>query len=194
MRARHASQNFQLTLARCGGRISREVRADADAPGEFVFTLLRNRDNKVRARWLRFSGVALLAVLGSACASLNPPTPEQKAEKIDGMLAAAGFKELPADTPAKQQSLNALPPLKVTYYDNKEGERQYWMADPYACKCLYLGDDAAYGRYWNFKLQQQIAHEQEQAARENLEMQQDMQMDMGMAPWGFSPGVGFGIW
>ena len=132
-------------------------------------------------------------MLCSACASLNPETPAQKAEKIDGMLAAAGFKEMPADTPAKTQSLNALTPLKVKYYDNKQGQRQYWMADPYACKCIYLGDDAAYGRYWNFKLQQQIAHDNEEAARENMEVQQDMEMDM-MGPWGFSPGIGFGVW
>ena len=108
------------------------------------------------------------------------------------MLAAAGFKELPADTAAKEQSLNALPPLKVKYYNNKDGQRQYWMTDPYACKCLYLGDDAAYGRYWNFKLQEQIAHEQEQAARENIEVEQDMEMDMG--PWGSGPGIGIGVW
>jgi len=136
----------------------------------------------------------MLALLCSACASLNPPTPAEKAEKIDGMLAAAGFKAVPADTPAKQQSLSTLPPLKVKYYDDKEGKRQYWMADPYACKCIYTGDDAAYGRYWNFKLQQQEAHDQEQAARENMEVQQDMEMDMGGSPWGYGPGIGIGVW
>ena len=188
--------NFGLTSEQPGGRIwnsdsGAKIRARFRGA---VFCLQRNSDRKLTIWRFALAGIAVLAVFCSACTSLNPePTAQQKAEKIDPMLAAAGFRELYADTPAKAQSLDALPPLTVKYYTNKKGQRQYWFADPYNCKCLYLGDDGAYGRYENLKLQQQIAHEQEQAAQENLEAAQDMEMD-GMGPWGFTPGVGFGIW
>jgi hypothetical protein len=138
--------------------------------------------------------VALAGGVFLGCAALNPPpTPQQRAERIEPMLAAAGFKMLVADTPAKIASLDALPAATVRYYTNKKGQRQYWFADPFVCKCLYLGDDAAYGRYENLKLQKQIADEQQQAARENLEAAQDMELD-GLGPWGFTPGIGFGVW
>gem|GEM_PF-367814 len=186
---RHAAQasaaglKFSLTPAGVGGRIS--------------IAMSQSDPNQPSRNWRAVCAV-MVALAGGVflgCAALNPPppTPQQRAERIEPMLAAAGFKMLVADTPAKVASLDALPAATVRYYTNKKGQRQYWFADPFVCKCLYLGDDAAYGRYENLKLQKQIADEQQQAAQENLEAAQDMELD-GLGPWGFTPGIGFGVW
>jgi len=110
------------------------------------------------------------------------------------MLSAAGFRIIPVDTPAKTQILKSLPPLKVNYYLGKGGVPRYWLADPYECRCLYLGDQAAYQHYENLRLQNRIIRQQQETAEENLEASQNMQMDM-MSPFGagFGPGIGFGF-
>jgi hypothetical protein len=112
-------------------------------------------------------------------------TPQQQAQEIEPMLEAAGFSELPAATPGHATKLGTLPPLKLNYYD-KNGVKHYWVADPEFCKCLFHGDEAAYQRYENIKLENQIAERDRRA----VEMQQQQQM---MGPPGFgSPGMGFG--
>jgi len=62
--------------------------------------------------------------------------------KFDGeQLAAAGFTTRPAD-PAAPKS----PPLKVVA-ENQDGHLVYHYADPYGCRCEYVGDEQAYTRY-----------------------------------------------
>lgn len=100
------------------------------------------------------------------------------------MLEAAGFSELPATTSDQATRLGTLPTLALNSYE-KNGTRHYWMADPEFCKCLFHGDDAAYQRYENIKLQNQIAERDRHA----VEMQQQQQM---MGPPGLGPGMGFG--
>jgi hypothetical protein len=64
--------------------------------------------------------------------------------------------------------------------------KHYWVADPELCKCLFHGDEAAYQRYENIKLENQIAERDRHA----VEMQRQQQM---MGPPGFGPpGMGFG--
>ncbi|MGA8644552.1 MAG: hypothetical protein WB650_21810, partial [Candidatus Binatus sp.] len=82
---------------------------------------------------------ALIAAISAAlagCGSIQPPppTPEQQAEQLEPMLAAAGFRMLPADTPERQQQLESLLPLQVLYYVGKTGTLHYYMADPSYCK------------------------------------------------------------
>ncbi len=135
----------------------------------------------------------LLIMLLQACSLLNPqPTPEQRAEYLEPMLSAAGFRVISAQDPSKLQTLNSLPALRVNYYFDKNGEPHYWFADPYVCKCLYLGDQTAYQHYENLRLQARIARQQEEAAEENMEASQNMQMEM-MSPFGFGFGPGLGI-
>ena len=59
------------------------------------------------------------------------------------------------------------------------GKFVYLYADPLVCNCLYVGDQAAYGRYQNEVLQRQIANEQMLAA----ETYEDASWDWG--PWGW---------
>ena len=51
------------------------------------------------------------------------------------------------------------------------------MADPEVCKCIFHGDEAAYQRYENIKLENQVAERDRHA----VEMQQQQQM-MGPPP------------
>ncbi len=92
------------------------------------------------------------------------------------MLAATGFHMIAADSPKQQSIFATLPPLSMHYYVSKDGKARYWFADPYECNCLYDGDDKAYQRYQNLRLQQKLVKEEEQTA----ELNQDAAMQMNM--------------
>ncbi|MBI4228605.1 MAG: hypothetical protein HY693_02660 [Deltaproteobacteria bacterium] len=101
------------------------------------------------------------------------------------MLAAAGFKTLPADTPEKEEMLNSLQPLKLQYRV-KDGNLLYVYADPYNCKCVYTGDQAAYDRYARLAQEAAVAEEEQQAALMNEEAAMEMNSwDWLGGPWGW---------
>jgi len=103
-------------------------------------------------------------------------------------LEAAGFSQLPATTADQDARLKTLPALKLGYYDDQNGAKHYWLADPDFCKCLFHGDEASYQRFENIKLENQVAERDRHA----VEMQQQQQQMM-MGPPGFGPpGIGFG--
>ncbi|HZP44129.1 MAG TPA: hypothetical protein VFB15_00630 [Candidatus Binataceae bacterium] len=120
---------------------------------------------------LQLSLLAALILL-AGCAE----TPQEKADRLEPMLAAAGFRMVPVDTPRKQAIFSSLTPLKLTYHFNKEGQPVYWFADPYDCNCLYLGDSKAYQQFQQMKFQAHLADEERQAA----ELNQDAAMQMGV--------------
>ena len=136
----------------------------------------------------RFLIAAILAAACTGC-SLLQPSPQQRAEELDPMLSAAGFKMIPANTPQKMATLDKLPPLKVKFYTGKDGNLRYWLADPYDCHCLYLGDESAYQRYEQLRLQNRMIKEQQEAAEANLQASENMMMP----PMGFGPAFGFGF-
>ncbi len=89
-------------------------------------------------------GVTLL-ILGTltvaACQS-----PQQKIGQKEDMLAAAGFKFVPVNTPARQAAFKQLPPNKFAR-ETRDGRTFYVYPDPTVCGCLYVGDQKAYGTY-----------------------------------------------
>ena len=109
-------------------------------------------------------------------------TQEQKAQEVVPMLQSAGFEPVSATTPSQVDQLKSLPPLKLGYYIGKEGDAKYWMADPDYCKCIMHGDEAAYQRYENLKLENQMAERDRRAIAK-----QQQQMQMG------PPGMGMGF-
>jgi uncharacterized membrane protein YgcG len=150
--------------------------------------MVRNLDLRRAPKTRQRMALALSLVMIAGCAtsssSLNPfgdsKTPQEQAADIDPMLQAAGFSALPATTPEQEARLQALPPLKLSYYDDTKGVRHYWLADPDVCKCIFHGDEASYQRYEN-----QVADRDRHA----VEMQQQQQMmGNGFGP----PGMGFG--
>lgn len=125
--------------------------------------------------WL-YTVILLFALLLPACSAFQQETPAQRAQRIDPVLAAAGFHMITADS-SKQQSIFAtLPPLKMHYYVAKDGKARYWFADPYECDCVYVGSVNAYQRYQNLRIQQKLVKEEEQTA----ELNQDAAMQMNM--------------
>lgn len=66
------------------------------------------------------------------------------------ILAQAGFKAHYADTTARYTMMNYLPPGKLTYRLSPQGKRIYLYADPIACNCIYMGNEAAYQNLTGF--------------------------------------------
>lgn len=97
----------------------------------------------------------------SACVS-----PQQRVQEREDLLAAAGFTAQPANTPQRRAALHSLPPHR--FVQRAQGDRfVYLYADPLVCDCLYIGDQAAYGRYRQEMLQRRIAADQLTAAQMN---------------------------
>ncbi len=111
-------------------------------------------------------------------------TPRQRAYRLEPMLSAAGFHMVPADTAERQQELKAHTPLKVRYYF-ANGKPHYWFADPYVCNCVYIGDEAAYQKYQQLKLEQRMVQQAEAAAEMNENAAQLEQFNWMMWPGPF---------
>src|SRR5260370_26627924 len=74
------------------------------------------------------SALLLIAMACVGCATVNQlaaASPTDQAQKIDPMLSAAGFKQLPASTPQQMERLKSLPPLKLGYYVDDNGGGHY---------------------------------------------------------------------
>ena len=107
----------------------------------------------------------------AACA-----TPQQRAGDRENLLTAAGFTARPANTPERIASLHNLPANKVVQRIRGDTVR-YIYADPLVCGCLYVGDQAAYGRYQQDMFQRRLANQQEMTAQMN-------QFAWDDGPWG----------
>ncbi len=94
----------------------------------------------------RWSAVAIGLVLGMAACATTAGT--------ESLLAQAGFRQLPADSPQKVAHLQTLPERRLvarTY----QGKKYYVFSDPNGCKCLYIGNPAQYQAYRGLLQQQQ---------------------------------------
>jgi hypothetical protein len=130
------------------------------------------------SKWTRG---ALAVALGTTaviagCAAIR----QQEGLQMDRLLAAAGFQVRPANTPEKLGQLKTMTPLKIMP-TQRDGKPFFVVADPYECKCLYVGNEKAYDTYQKLKLKQEYAQDSLAAA----EMNEDAAMDWGMwGPWG----------
>lgn len=116
------------------------------------------------------SALVLMAFVG--CASTK---------QTESLLAAAGFKIMPATTPEQQAHLKALPAGKVTTVV-REG-KTYFVYPDVKQQVLYVGQQPQYDQYQKLRLQNQMAEDQVEAAQMNSEA--------AFAPWGGWGGVGF---
>jgi hypothetical protein len=93
------------------------------------------------------------------------------------LLAAAGFQQKVADTPAKLAHLETLTPARKLVTHQRDGHLYYVYADPETCKCLYVGTAAQY----------QLALEKRRESEELVAMQQSPDDDAVIwnlwAPW-----------
>jgi Tfp pilus assembly PilM family ATPase len=114
-----------------------------------------------------------LAVLVAGCAAIR----KEEAQSTESVLAAAGFRMKPADTPERLANLQAMRPRKIVPRE-KDGHVVYAYADPTGCRCLYVGDEAAYQRFQQLSIQKQLAQENMMAAQ----MNKDAALNWGL--WG----------
>jgi hypothetical protein len=114
-----------------------------------------------------------VAMLGG-CAAMQ----RREAQSKESLLAAAGFQIRVASTPQQQANLQALTPRRIVPHVTKTGAMAFVYADPTDCNCVYVGDQAAYQRYQQLAIKQQLAQEQMMTA----EMNEDAAMDWGA--WG----------
>jgi hypothetical protein len=126
-----------------------------------------------RSSWTSLLLAVIAVGLLSGCSYFH----RKEADQTESTLAAAGFQVKLADTPKRQAGLAKFPPRKVVS-GTRDGRPTYFYADPDYCKCLYYGDQQAYGRYRQLAIQQRVAQEQVDAA----EMNEETAMDWGM--WG----------
>ena len=96
-----------------------------------------------------------LAALGLCVAVAACESPQQKIAGKEDMMTAAGFKFVPANTPARQQSFRQLPPHKFAR-QIRNGQVFYVYPDPTVCVCLYVGDQNAYATYRNYPAERLI--------------------------------------
>jgi len=127
-------------------------------------------------RWSGLTCFVLTFSLAAGCATQE--TPVQRATRMEQLLAAAGFHTHPADTPDRVANLEALEPLKIRFVP-KNGKMHYWYADPVYCHCLYVGNQDAYDRYQQLRVQQGLAAREEEAA----ELNQSAAMEMSYPLW-----------
>jgi len=98
-------------------------------------------------RGRRLAVLALGAfVLLAGCSESNT----DRANRMGKLLMESGFRALNADTPKRAQRLNEMTPLKVAA-GTRKGKPAYWMADPYACQCLWVGNQKDYNEYLQLK-------------------------------------------
>lgn len=87
-------------------------------------------------------------------------TPAERAQYFEPLLSAAGFKALPVRTPDQKKELESLPPLELTTQTDGPSRNRYSYADPYYCQCIFRGDETAYQRFKEIKLQNELIQQQ----------------------------------
>lgn len=149
----------------------------------------RHRRSLARRAWWLACALAL-----GGCGLFGPDAAEQ-ARHTEEMLAAAGFRQVAADTPAKTEQLARFTPRRLHHYVGKDGKTRYWFSDPDYCRCAYIGNDAAFDKYQDLRIQARNARERTEAAEQNYDAAQEaesIQDEQMMSPFGpvFAPGFG----
>ena len=128
---------------------------------------------------LAMAMLALVLVFALAGCAVVKEVKKNEAADREQLLAAAGFRVKLADTPKKLTHLQTLPQRKL-FTKERKGKVYYLYADALNCKCLYVGNQAAYDRFQQLQAEKQIAAQEQMAA----EMNYDADFDWGMyGPW-----------
>jgi hypothetical protein len=150
---------------------------------------------------LRWGMLGFVMLLLGGCATVSTSSPEpaaaetgqQQAQDTETMLETAGFQSLPAATPQQKDRLKALPSQKIGFYIDRSGRANYWYADPDYCGCLFHGDEAAYQRYQQLKVDNQLSQRDRQAMQAQRYQAPALMGPFGPPSPGFGVGPGFGV-
>jgi hypothetical protein len=81
-----------------------------------------------------------------------------EARSTEQLLAAAGFRAAPAETPEQLASLRSMP-SRVLLTQPKDGHFVYSYADPDNCGCIYEGGPEEYAAYQRLSLEKRLEDE-----------------------------------
>lgn len=105
-----------------------------------------------------------IAVAVSACAAAT--------QRTESMLTQSGFRQIPADTPAKLTHLKTLPQRQLVQRTH-QGQKYYLFADAEGCKCMYVGRDQQYQGYQRIAKDARVAEDRATALEEAKEWEID---------------------
>jgi hypothetical protein len=136
---------------------------------------LRSRNKSKRTRTMKFKFPThhlllilvsvILLIVAAGCASTK---------QTESLLAAAGFKMIPATTAEQQARLHSLPSGKVSSI-MRDGKTYFAFPDV-KNNVLYVGTQAQFDQYQKLRLEKQMATEEVEASQMNAED--------AFAPWG----------
>ena len=95
---------------------------------------------------------AVLTLCG--CATIR----RDEAASTEELLAAAGFQVRPADKAERIDDLQGMPPRKLVAR-KQDAKVTYTFADPYTCRCLYVGGAKEYSAYQRLAREKRIEEE-----------------------------------
>ena len=141
---------------------------------------MSNTNKKYIFPFSKTLGAITLSGLLSSCAMMQA----EQAQDTEQLLAAAGFKMVLANTPAKMNHLKTLTQYKIVP-QQKDGATLYIYADAANCQCFYWGSDQSYQAFMLLQDQRNIADEDRMTAEmnENEYMEWDT-MGYGMGGYG----------
>jgi hypothetical protein len=88
-------------------------------------------------------------LLPLACATVQ----REQAEHRQGMMLRAGFQKKPVETEAQHSQVAALPVRKLVHVPYQDGYR-YVYGDLDGCRCLLVGTETAYRRFFDDLVQE----------------------------------------
>jgi hypothetical protein len=97
-----------------------------------------------------FAAAVALALAVGGCAARQ----RVQAQRSEELLAAAGFRQVQADTAERAEALRRMRPRTLTEL-LRDGRTFYVYADPDACRCLYVGSGDEYDEYRKLAREQQ---------------------------------------
>jgi hypothetical protein len=99
----------------------------------------------------RLGTLLILAAALGGCAAIE----RQDAAGTEKLLAAAGFRAIPANSAERQRDLASLPREVVLRHGG--GRTVYIYADARNCRCLYVGGPNDYAKYLELQVSEDIA-------------------------------------
>lgn len=103
---------------------------------------------------------------------------KDKAFNEEKLLVSADFTYKVADTAEKLEKLNRLPQRKLLRHV-RQGKETFIYVDVAACKCVYIGDEAAFQRLRHLEFEKKLTEKQVEGLwtatldREGLELVSD---------------------
>ena len=113
---------------------------------------MKRQKNPVMGWLLVMAAIGLL--LGGCAAGTAGPTQAAAPSSMEQMLAQAGFKIFPEDSPKCQAVCQKLPPEQLM--PQKKGDQMAYAYFAPGTHLLYVGDEAAYQNFINLAVMQNL--------------------------------------